>query len=336
MLLDEYQDTGHAQVETLRGLFGDGHPVTAVGDPFQSIYGWRGASAGNIGRFAADVPARRRRAGRPCSRWRRASATTGAILAAANAVAAPLRAGPHDRRTARRRRVPAAGPSCVARLHTVEDEARWVAARLRAAWDALPAGGRTAAVLVRRRSQIPLLAEALQAEGLPVEVVGLGGLLTTPEVVDVVATLRVLVRHDTGTALARLLTGARWRIGAGDLAALCAERGGWLARCRRADAELPADRPSRSAWSRRSTISGRPTTTPPRATAAWPSCPTNCAGCAGGSARRCPNWSPTSSARWASTSRWPPAPTGHASAGRTSTASSTSPPTSPARPTRRR
>ncbi|MGH8862935.1 MAG: UvrD-helicase domain-containing protein, partial [Jatrophihabitantaceae bacterium] len=47
VLLDEYQDTGHAQVETLRGLFGDGHPVTAVGDPFQSIYGWRGASAGN-------------------------------------------------------------------------------------------------------------------------------------------------------------------------------------------------------------------------------------------------------------------------------------------------
>src|SRR5205814_3529147 len=103
---------------------------------------------------------------------------------------------------------------------TVEDEAGWLAARMREAWDALPGGDRTAAVLVRRRSQLPLLADALQAAGLPVEIVGLGGLLTTPEVVDVVATLRVLVHHDAGTALARLLTGARWRIGPRDLAAL--------------------------------------------------------------------------------------------------------------------
>ena len=53
VLLDEYQDTGHAQIVMLRGLFGAGHPVTAVGDPFQSIYGWRGASAGNMGGFAS-------------------------------------------------------------------------------------------------------------------------------------------------------------------------------------------------------------------------------------------------------------------------------------------
>ncbi len=48
MLLDEYQDTSNAQLALLRALFGDGHPVTAVGDPHQSIYGWRGASAGNL------------------------------------------------------------------------------------------------------------------------------------------------------------------------------------------------------------------------------------------------------------------------------------------------
>src|SRR6202453_3052210 len=46
VLLDEYQDTSHAQLVLLRALFGGGHPVTAVGDPCQSIYGWRGASAG--------------------------------------------------------------------------------------------------------------------------------------------------------------------------------------------------------------------------------------------------------------------------------------------------
>ena len=227
VLLDEYQDTGHAQVETLRGLFGDGHPVTAVGDPFQSIYGWRGASAGNIGRFADVFPAAD---GLSATVFPLATSFRNdrVILDAANAVAAPLRS---VRSTVELRPGPAAAAGTIraARTHTVEHEARWVADRLRAAWDALPAGGRTAAVLVRRRSQIPLLSEALLAEGLPVEVVGLGGLLTTAEVVDVVATLRVLVRHDTGTSLARLLTGARWRIGPSDLAAL-RRRAGVLAR----------------------------------------------------------------------------------------------------------
>ncbi len=221
VLLDEYQDTGHAQVETLRGLFGVGHPVTAVGDPFQSIYGWRGASAGNIGRFATTFP---QTDGTPAEVFPLATSFRNdrAVLDAANTIAGPLRTGILAAGTVELRAGPAAaaGTIRVARTHTVEDEARWVASRLRAAWDELPLGDRTAAVLVRRRSQIPLLSEALLAEELPVEVVGLGGLLTTAEVVDVVATLRVLVRHDTGTSLARLLTGARWRIGPRDLAAL--------------------------------------------------------------------------------------------------------------------
>ncbi len=218
VLLDEYQDTGHAQVETLRGLFAHGHPVTAVGDPFQSIYGWRGASAGNIGRFARtflQASGAEATVFPLATSWRNDKL----VLVGANAVAAPLRTGVT---TVELRPAPAAGDGSVelARTRTVEDEARWVAARMRAAWDVRPPGQRTAAVLVRRRSQIPLLSEALQAENLPVEVVGLGGLLTTPEVVDVVSTLRVLVRHDAGTSVARLLTGARWRIGARDLAAL--------------------------------------------------------------------------------------------------------------------
>ncbi len=68
VLLDEYQDTSHAQLVLLRALFGGGHPVTAVGDPCQSIYGWRGASAGNLRRFARDFPvAVSRVGGRPAA-----------------------------------------------------------------------------------------------------------------------------------------------------------------------------------------------------------------------------------------------------------------------------
>jgi DNA helicase-2/ATP-dependent DNA helicase PcrA len=224
VLLDEYQDTGHAQVETLHGLFGDGHPVIAVGDPLQSIYGWRGASSGNMAAYADTF--RIASDGAPAGRFPLATSFRNdrAILHAANTVAAALRA---EGTAVELRPSPAAaaGAVALARPETVEDEARWVAERLRRAWVELPAGERSAAVLVRRRSQIPLLAEAVQAAGLPVEIVGLGGLLTTPEVADVVATLRVLIEPDAGTALARLLTGARWRIGPRDLAALSARAG---------------------------------------------------------------------------------------------------------------
>ena len=78
----------------------------------------------------------------------------------------------------------------------------------------------TTAVLVRRRSDMADTADALRAAGLPVEVVGLGGLLDEPEVADLVATLRVLVDPTAGPAAMRLLTGARWQLGAADLEAL--------------------------------------------------------------------------------------------------------------------
>ncbi len=218
VLLDEYQDTGHAQIVMLRGLFGGGHPVTAVGDPFQSIYGWRGASSQNMGAFDVTFP---RADGTPATVYPLATSFRNdrAILSAANAVAAPLRA---TTRTVPLRPHAGSGPGDVATafLATVDDEAAWVAARMRQAWDALPEGSRTGAVLVRRRSQLPALADALHDAGLPVEIVGLGGLLTTPEVVDVVATLRVLGDHKPGGALMRLLTGARWRLGPRDLAGL--------------------------------------------------------------------------------------------------------------------
>jgi DNA helicase-2/ATP-dependent DNA helicase PcrA len=66
------------------------------------------------------------------------------------------------------------------------------------------------------------LADALRARGLPVEVVGLGGLLDTPEVRDLVSALKLVADPLAGPAAVRLLTGARWRLGVADLAALWA------------------------------------------------------------------------------------------------------------------
>ena len=76
------------------------------------------------------------------------------------------------------------------------------------------------AVLCRKRSQFAEIRRALEERSIPCEVVGLGGLLSVPEVQDVVATLRVLHDAAASDALARLLTGPRWRIGPRDLVAV--------------------------------------------------------------------------------------------------------------------
>lgn len=239
VLLDEYQDTSHAQLVLLRALFAGGHPVTAVGDPCQSIYGWRGASAGNLRRFRADFPARAGR-GAPPARLGVLSTSfrnSQRVLDAAAALQADLRAEAAEvpRLVASAQRSGRGVVAC-ALLPTAADEADWIAERL-AQLLSMPPGvapdgrrwpdGRQErvhasdiAVLCRKRSQFPALRKAIEALGIPVEVVGLGGLLTVPEVQDVVATLRVLHDGSASGAVARLLTGPRWRIGPADLVAL--------------------------------------------------------------------------------------------------------------------
>lgn len=237
VLLDEYQDTSHAQLVLLKSLYGNGHPVTAVGDPCQSIYGWRGASAGNLRRFPTDF---RTHAGDPAPvRQLSVSFRNGdRVLDVAARVQLPLRM------EAREVPVLVPGPNRVDRgrvtcaFHeTAEDEARWIAdglARMlgrEEAPDGLPWGEgerkktpalqpQDVAILARKRSQFPALRRALEERDIPVEVVGLGGLLTVPEVNDIVATLRVLYDPTAGDALARLLAGPRWRIGPADLRVL--------------------------------------------------------------------------------------------------------------------
>ncbi len=221
VLLDEYQDTGAAQEVLLSSLFGDGHPVTAVGDPCQSIYGWRGASAGTLRRFPSRFGARRTEPRSLSTTYR----SGGRILQLANAVSAELRT--EGVRVEELQAAPGRDGDGLVRcalLPDVASEATWVAAQVTAALAELPPSpGETwsrAAVLCRKRSMFPRLREAFEALDVPVEVVGLGGLLDVPEVADVLATLRVLDDPTADAALLRLLTGPRWRIGPRDLAVL--------------------------------------------------------------------------------------------------------------------
>ncbi|HVW40159.1 MAG TPA: ATP-dependent helicase, partial [Amycolatopsis sp.] len=192
VLLDEYQDTGHAQRVILRALFGGpegrGHAVTAVGDPVQSIYGWRGASASNLPRFATDFPSAD---GTPAARMSLLTSFRNAerILELANAISGPVRAEPVPVDRLRARPGAPEGEVAVGLFERVDQENAWLAAQIAERWSAATTPP-TTAVLLRRRADMADVAAALRAVGLPVEVVGVGGLIDEPEVADVIATLR--------------------------------------------------------------------------------------------------------------------------------------------------
>ncbi|MFI8913423.1 UvrD-helicase domain-containing protein [Streptomyces sp. NPDC053513] len=226
VLLDEYQDTSVAQRLMLSGLFGQGptgrstgHAVTAVGDPCQAIYGWRGASVANLDDFPEHFP---HADGSPASRYSLSEnrRSGGRLLDLANGLAAPLRAmhaGVEALRPA-----PGAehdGSVRIALLPTHAEEIDWLA-------DSLAHLVRTGrepgeiAVLCRTATDFPAIHAALVARDVPVEVVGLSGLLHLPEIADLVAVCEVLQDPGANASLVRLLTGPRWRIGARDLALL--------------------------------------------------------------------------------------------------------------------
>ena len=238
VLLDEFQDTSEAQLVLMTSLFapqGEApSPVTAVGDPHQSIYAWRGASATTLATFPE------RFGGAPVLHLSRSWRNDEAILEAANTVAEPLRedsAVPVRPLGAR----PGAGRGQVwaARVEDAEAEAALVADWVK---ERRGDGRRSAAVLCRKRSQFTAIVGALAERGVPYEVVGLGGLLVTPEVADVIALLTVVQDPARGDRLMRLLTGPACRLGAADIAGLAAwAREGGPPRSRTAGVDLAPD-----------------------------------------------------------------------------------------------
>lgn len=264
VLLDEFQDTSHAQLQLFAQLFGHGHPVTAVGDPHQSIYGFRGASAGQLFRFPEifrTVDGHLASTAELTIAWRNSAN----ILKAANVMSAELTAAqtrkfnsglaaglsPEERA--------AAGPSVVvsplrekpnapdgqvvlARYETALDEAQAITKEIQDRKGDFTShrgaqGAMTVAVLCRRRAQFSTFQSVFDANNIPYEIVGLGGLLSTPEIIDLVATLRVIADPGRSDSLMRLMTGARWRIGTADLMAF-SDWSRYLARQRRRAAKL--------------------------------------------------------------------------------------------------
>lgn len=236
VILDEYQDTSVVQARFLATLFG-GTPVMAVGDPHQSIYAWRGASADNMEQFttAFGVPGVSAQIYHLSTSWRNPQR----VLDAANVLVSPLSAkftSVSVRQLGPKPNVQDGELTCLVR-ETIDDEAAAVATWLKAR----VTSDTSAAMLVRSLLHIQPFTRALSAQGVRFHVVGLGGLLDQPVVVDLVCALRVLHDATADSELVRLLSGARWAIAPRDLSELKTVAS-WLAkrdyRHQRLDAEV--------------------------------------------------------------------------------------------------
>ncbi len=289
VLLDEYQDTSTTQAALLTALFHADSThrsaVNAVGDPFQSIYAWRGASPGafrmlqhDFGHDATDKPY-------TLTVTRRNSRM---VLEAANNLTKPLRLPARRRGSSLMREVdvpPLAnidnapeGTLGVLGYATFGQE---IDAIVRFAKQAIalhtPTENELAdgakdnrphvALLFRSKTQMPAYEDALEQAGLTTLVVGQAALLERPEIKDILALLHVVCDHTDSAALMRLLATPRFGLSADDLQALAriAERLNTAATLPRA-----ACRPA--SW-RRMRIRPTPTSAPPCAPTAT-KCPT--------------------------------------------------------------
>lgn len=246
VLLDEYQDTSIAQRMLLQEIFGDGHPVTAVGDPCQAIYEWRGASVVNIERFGEHFPITETGESRRADHYplldnRRSGPV---ILELANEVSLSLRAdriGLDPLVAAPRDDLPQ-GRIQVGLLPTIDEEIEFVADQVAAMGVGIdtPAWG-DVFVLARTADHLARIDRALRERAIPTQLIGTASLLLQPVVAEVRAYLEVINDATANPALVRILTGPRWRIGPRDLAFIGKRADELVSRPRSAGARTVAD-----------------------------------------------------------------------------------------------
>lgn len=215
VFVDEYQDTDPSQVALLRVLAGDGRDLVAVGDPDQSIYGFRGAEVRGI----LDFPDTFRRAdgsAAPVVALRTTRRFGARMAAATSRIASAIAvSGSIDAETFRVFRSPLADPQAPAgrvevRTHdTARGESEHIADLLRRAHLEDGVSWSQMAVLVRSgRTSIPPLRRSLIAAGVPVEVAADDTpLVREPSLQPLLDALRVLVDDSVeGRADALLLS----------------------------------------------------------------------------------------------------------------------------------
>jgi ATP-dependent DNA helicase UvrD/PcrA len=210
VLVDEYQDTNHAQYRLLQLLAGEHKNLCAVGDPDQSIYAFRGADIRNILEFERDFPGTRLIALEQNYR------STNTVLRAANTVIA------HNRERKEKNLFSELGEGPPVRALEVEDEhaeARFVAAEVAGLIED-GSSGREIAVFYRTNAQSRVLEDVLVRQGVPYQVIGGPRFYERAEIKDLVAYLQAIDNPADAVSLARAANRPRRGIGDASLARL--------------------------------------------------------------------------------------------------------------------
>ena len=210
VLVDEYQDTNHAQYRLLQLLAAEHRNVCAVGDPDQSIYAFRGADIRNILEFERDFGGRRPIALEQNYR------STNTILQAANAVIE------HNRERKPKELWSELGEGEPVRVLEVEDEhaeARFVAAEIAALVEEGYSGSEIA-VFYRMNAQSRVLEDVLVRQGVAYQVIGGPRFYERAEIKDVIAYLQAIDNPHDAVALRRIANRPRRGIGDASLARL--------------------------------------------------------------------------------------------------------------------
>jgi len=203
VLVDEYQDTNHAQYRLLQLLAETHTNVCAVGDPDQSIYAFRGADIRNILEFERDFPQTRTIALEQNYR------STNAILEAANAVIAN-----NSERKPKRlwSELGEGDPVNVVEVEDEQSEARFVAARIAGLFEEGYAGSEVA-VFYRMNAQSRVLEQTLRLHQIGYQVIGGPRFYERAEVKDATAYLQVLDNPADAVSLLRIANRPKRGIG---------------------------------------------------------------------------------------------------------------------------
>jgi ATP-dependent DNA helicase UvrD/PcrA len=210
ILVDEYQDTNHAQYRLLQLLAERHRNVFAVGDPDQSIYGFRGADIRNVMEFEQDFP------GSHTIALEQNYRSTQHILDAANGVIQ------HNRERKEKTLWSELGDGDPVRVIEVEDEhaeARYVAAEIALLVEEGFSGSEVA-VFYRTNAQSRVLEDVLVRQGVAYQVIGGPRFYERAEIKDLVAYLQVLDNPYDAVSLIRIATRPRRGIGDSTLARL--------------------------------------------------------------------------------------------------------------------
>ncbi len=210
VLVDEYQDTNHAQYRLLQLLAGEHRNVFAVGDPDQSIYAFRGADIRNIMEFERDFGGAKQIALEQNYR------STNAILRAANAVIS------ENRERKPKNLWSELGEGDPVRVVEVEDEhaeARFVAAEIAGLVEA-DFSGSEIAIFYRTNAQSRVLEDVLVRQDIPYQVIGGPKFYERAEIKDAIAYLQVLDNPTDAISLTRIANRPRRGIGDASLARL--------------------------------------------------------------------------------------------------------------------